>query len=541
MFFHNKLLHVSCFVTLLALPLFGYGTSKSSQKREGENLCSIRLFSLNSIKDANAELLHVSAEENASIELFNFKNRYIVAQYGQSSDCGLLKSKLQDFKKRGFKNAYFVSYNPKKTSLTKVKRISKTTQIQTPLEPQQITDTNTTKIESTPSLAGQNSTKSMFENIKSRGTVGGVFNSYSTDKTEDTLAVEGNVDLSKEFEIGKLSTNLAFLYDGMDHRRRYALINELYFKHIMDDSFYQVGRSVRNWGVLEAFSMSDVFNTKNYLSDSFDMSNKYGAFNVEYTKNIGDDKFSAIIKAEEVSQPYPADDNVYNFYHYNNELDAKKGKYRPTLYLKYSGTTSGEEVQSDYTLILQNGYDNKRDIVTDPLSGSVVQEAYIVNKLIGYTTVAVDNTIYKLEAVYANIEDYSNMSDYLHVGAGVEYLPAQMIGGAELRLLAEYYQYYYFDDNKVKNVDFSEIFNHDIFLGAQSSFGDAGSSEIKGGVLYDVVNKEQIYALTFGTRFKQNYRLSMEWKVVVPGTTNNTAISKMGQFNQATFRASYFF
>jgi hypothetical protein len=539
MFLKNKLLHVSCFVTLLALPLFGYGTSKSSQKKEGENLCSIRLFSLGSIKDANAKLLHVSAEENTSIELFNFKNRFYIAQYGQSSDCSSLKSKLQDFKKRGFKTAYFVSYNPKKTSLTKVEKISKTVQKQIDLEPLQQSDTNKTNRESTPTE--ENSTTSIFENINSRGTVGAVFNSYSTDKTEDTLAVEGNVDFSKEFEVGKVSANLAFLYDGIDHRRRYALINELYFRHYMEDSFYQVGRSVRNWGALEAFSMSDVFNTKNYLSDSFDMSNKYGAFNVEYTKNIGDNKFSAIIKAEELSQPYPADDNVYNFYHYNNELDAQKGKYRPTIYLKYSGSSSGEEAQSDYTLILQNGYDNKRDIVTEPLSGSVVQKAYIVNKLIGYATVAIDQTIYKLEASYANVEDYSNMSDYLHFGAGLEYLPSQIIGGAELRLLAEYYQYYYFNDNKVKNVDFSEIFNHDIFVGAQSTFGDAGSSEIKGGLLYDVVNKEQIYALTFGTRLKQNYRLSMEWKVVVPGSTNNTAIGQMGQFNQATFRASYFF
>ena len=123
----------------------------------------------------------------------------------------------------------------------------------------------------------------------------------------------------------------------------------------------------------------------------------------------------------------------------------------------------------------------------------------------------------------------------------MEYLPSISFNGAEIRLLGEYYRYHYFDDDKKRYVDFSEMFDHDLFLGVQSSFGDAGSSEIKGGVLSDLINREQVYLLTFGTRMKQNYRLSMEWRVIAPGNTKDTAIGRMGQFNQAIFRANYFF
>ncbi|MBT5933764.1 hypothetical protein [Sulfurimonas sp.] len=522
-----------CIALLFSSSLFGFGTSKSSKKRDAQRICTIRLFTTNSVQSAVLEMSRLSIKLQDEIEIFTIKNsEMVVGQTGKDENCRALRPLLQEYRSKSFKDAYFINYNPKKTSLTLVGTTRTSNENKEIEEDEQISS----------SVLNQknNGMDEFLDSLKNRGTVGAIFNSYSTDKTEDTLALEGSIDLSKSFDWGAVSSNFVFLYDFSDNRRRYIVVNELYAKYYMDEAIVQIGRSINTWGLLEGYSMSDIFNTKNYLSDSFDTSNKYGAFNAEYTKLIDDHKFSVLIKAEEMKQPYPAEDNVYNFYNYGDALDTKAGEYRPTVYLKYSGL-SGDTLESEYTVILQNGYDNKRDIVASIASGEVTQIAYLVNKAVAYLSVTYWDVIYKFEAAYTDVLDYSNMSDYVHYGLGFEYVPSVTIGGAELRVLSEYYQYQYFEDDKSENKDLSEMFQNDIFIGVQSSFGDAGSSEIKSGVLYDLENREQTYALSFGTRMKESYRLSMEWKVFIPGDDSNTAIGRMGQFNQATFRANYFF
>lgn len=384
---------------------------------------------------------------------------------------------------------------------------------------------------------------SFLDSISMRGVVGMSYNSYSTDSNPDNFAFEGNIDLKKEFDFGVVSSNVAYLYDLKDENRRYLLLNELYTQNKTENSLIQIGRNIRNWGVMEAYSVTDVFNTKNYLSDSFDMSSKYGAFNAEYTYSFDDQKVSLIAKMEENDQPYPDQDNIYNYLPlpYDGKLETEKSKHRPSIYLKYSGSYS-DDLQIDYTVILQNGYDNKRYFTYENSSfNSLIQYAYLVNKSMFYGNIAYENVVFKLETAYTDVLDDPNVSDYTQASFGIEYLPSESINGAELRLLLEYYKYFYADGSKLKNQDFSEMFNNDVFVGVQSSFGDAGSSEIKGGCLYDFTNHEQTYVLNFGTRMKENYRLSMEWMVVVPGDDSATAIGQMGQYNQVTFRANYFF
>lgn len=385
--------------------------------------------------------------------------------------------------------------------------------------------------------------ENFFDSLAIRGTLGIGFNSYSTDENPDNFALEGNAEITKTIDAGTLTANTTLLYDTNDDNRRYLMLNEAYFKTKVDNSTFLIGRNIRNWGVMEAYSASDVFNTKNYLSDSFDMSSKYGAFNAEYTYAYDDSKISLIAKFEENKQPYPASNNIYNYLPlpYDGELKTEKENYRPTVYLKYSGTYN-DAFQTDYSIILQNGYDNKRYFdYADATGTALAQYAYLVNKALFYGNITYENLILKLETVYTDVLNNISLSDYAQTSIGLEYLPSQSINGAELRFLLEYYNYTYQDKNKLENQDFSEMFNNDLFLGIQSSFGDAGSSEIKGGVLYDFTNHEQTYVLNFGTRMKENYRLSMEWMVISPGDDPLTAMGQMGQFNQVTFRANYFF
>ena len=399
-------------------------------------------------------------------------------------------------------------------------------------------DTNTTDI-----VTESKEDDSILKDIKFRGNIGIIYNANSSDEYSDNSAVEGNSEFSKSFETGKLTANIALLYDFHDTFRRYFLLNELYYRVVNENSSWSFGRSIKNWGVMEAYSISDVFNTKNYLSDSFDLSNKLGALNAEYTYRVEDAKFSVIAKLEEVEQDYPGQENLYNYLinPYDGSLKTEKGRHRPTVYLTYENSYYGDFIQQlDYALILQNGYDNLRYFTLDS-TNNIDQNAYLVNKVLGYASLTNDNSTYKFEIAYSDVLNDPNMSDYVHTGLGIEYLPTQLFKGAELRLLLEYYQYDYLDDGKLQNQDLSGLFNHDIFSGVQSSFGDYGSSDIKAGILYDVQDFEKTFILTFGTRIKDNYRLSMEWFVLSPGSEEETIIGRIGQVNQVTFRANYFF
>jgi hypothetical protein len=446
----------------------------------------------------------------------------------------------------GYGTSKTTKSKPKKTKSTPKKGTTTSTTVST---------SSTEKPKETPTLPSENVQETVqnttgevkndhfWDTLSTRGTLGVSFNSYSTDENPDNFALEGNVEIAKKWDSSEVVANIALLYDTNDKNRRFLLLNELYYKTKFDNSTLVFGRNIRSWGVMEAYSTSDVFNTKNYLSDSFDMSSKYGALSGEYTYTYDDSKFSIIAKLEENDQPYPASDNIYNYLPlpYNGDLKTEKSNHRPTVYLKYSRSYN-DLFQSDYSLILQNGYDNKRYFdFTNTTQSTLEQHAYLVNKALFFGNVTYENLIIKLEAAYTDVVNDPNISDYIQTALGVEYLPSQSINGAELRFLLEYYNYAYQNTNKLENQDFSEMFDNDLFLGVQSSFGDAGSSEIKGGILYDFTNNEQTYVLTFGTRMQENYRLSMEWMVISPGDDPLTALGQMGQFNQVTFRANYFF
>jgi hypothetical protein len=534
---------------LLSQALYGFGTQNSDKNDEIERYCSVRFFSVKSREQADRGLESVAQSYQDDLYLFKFKDRLFVGQYSMRPTCSELRDQREWFRTHGFDDAYFVNYRPKQSRMSvllapqkPVKKETQTTVSQENNRSDAIVfgDEEILFFDDVMSEEAPEQELSWYEQIETRGNMGLVYNGYSTDQTKDTTAVEGYVELKKAYDWGNIGANVALLYDFSDDRRRYLMMNELYAKYYDENMIHTLGRTIKNWGVLEAYSISDVFNTKNFLSDSFDMSRKYGALNYELAIDDEDAQYAIIVKFEEREQPYPAEDNVYNIYQYDKALETEKGVYYPSVYLRYSDYIGNDTVQSDYAMVLQHGYDNKRDMV-QKIDTTYEQYSYRVNKAIAYTHVTFLDLSLKIEGAYTDVIDYEPMSDYLHGGIGLEYVPPLNIGGAELKLLSEYYRYYYIDKDKSEDVDFSELFNNDVFLGVNSNFGDAGSSEIKGGVALDIGNQEQVYALTFGTRLKENYRLWMEWKVFVPGNDATTAIGRMGQFNQVTFRANYFF
>ena len=176
--------------------------------------------------------------------------------------------------------------------------------------------------------------------------------------------------------------------------------------------------------------------------------------------------------------------------------------------MKYTG--SGEEVQIDYGLIYQNGYDVQRYM--SMVDGKIAQNAYIANKLMGYATYIHGDTIYKTELAYA-LSDEDKVSDYAELGIGLEHTLYAFWDKKDLGLLAEYYRYEPKDDNKV---DISRLFADDLTLGFRLSMNDMSSSEVLGGIDYDLDTKEKIFFVEYDTRVFEKYKLKTSYQHLAP-------------------------
>ena len=333
------------------------------------------------------------------------------------------------------------------------------------------------------------------------------------DKRSSTMALHLELDWKKSFENAQFAIKLKAVMDRDDKERRYVEFNDFYYKYKFEQSDFQIGRSTRFWGALEFYNHTDVFNTKDWLNDPLDFDNKIGAWNVSYTKYFGDDEFSIIIKLHEEKQRMQDTRSMYHFYPlpYDDDLLTQQSRNRPSVFIKYSG--SSEDIQLDYSFIYENGYDEQRYITL--IDGKLRQNAYLVNKLLGYATLVSGSTIYKTELSYT-ISDNEYVSDYAQLGIGLEHTLSGFWEQRDLGLLAEYYRYVSRDDTKLGAKEFGKLFANDLILGFRLSMNDVEGSEIKGGMDVDFDNQEKLFFLSYDTRVFDTYTLEFSYHHLSP-------------------------
>jgi hypothetical protein len=332
-------------------------------------------------------------------------------------------------------------------------------------------------------------------------------------KRDNALALKLEAEVKKEVGDGEIVAKVKAIFDKDDQNRRYLDFNDLYYKHNFDDGDLLIGRNTRFWGALEFYNISDVFNTKDFLDDPFDYDAKLGSWNIAYTRYLENSEVSLIVKFSEEDQQMQDMESVNNFFNlpYEEKLRFNDGDNRPSIFLKYSG--SSDEVQVDYGLIYENGFDSQRYLRAE--YGKLHQVAYIVNKFIGYATYINGDTIYKTELAYA-LSDDSKVSDYSEMGVGLEHTLYGIWDKKDLGLLAEYYRYDAKDSDKFGAEEFSKIFANDLTLGFRLSVNDIASSEVLGGLDLDMDNDEKIYFVEYSTRLQDKYKLKTTFSHLSP-------------------------
>ncbi|WP_457745559.1 hypothetical protein [Sulfurimonas sp.] len=339
--------------------------------------------------------------------------------------------------------------------------------------------------------------------------------------------------------------------------RSFVRLDELYMQYEFENDQISLGKSIKFWGALEVRNITDSFNLVDLRSDPF-ANDKVGSWNFTYTHYTDDGEFDAIVKFYEQDREMPAYPYVYYYFpkdiaisataslplKYEKKLLTKSTQYDPSLYLKYSASTE-TEYPLDYAVIFEKGYDSQRYYTTrlsaDGTTFISNENAYLVNKLSTYSTLVVGSTLFKMEALYANVIDDSQIADYLDVGLGIEHTLTQIYKEADLGLISEYYSYTTFDKNKRDDLELYEIFENDLFLGARYSFNNGNDASLVGGVILDLQYDEQVYYLEYESRIADILKLKSDFRYIEPSKNYPTAFNLMGRHARFSLSMAYYF
>ncbi len=344
------------------------------------------------------------------------------------------------------------------------------------------------------------------------------------------------------------------------NQRSFLRLDEFYGSYDFENDQIMFGKNIRFWGALEVRNITDGFNNQDLRSDPF-KTDKLGAWNAAYTHYTETGEISVIVKLYEEDRKLSAFPYVYYPFGpvdipYNESIRTEESNTRPSVYLKYSGSTDSE-YPLDYAIIFENGYDSQR-YYTVNTNGVISENAYLVNKLMTYNTLVVGSTLVKVEAVYANVMDgkvldknavnVSNptqepkeVGDYYHLGLGVEHTLSQFYNDADLGLLAEYYRYDTFQSGKRDDLDLFEVFQNDIFLGFRYSFNEGNDASIVSGAILDLDYNEEVYYIEYESRIADTFKLKLDYRFIDPSSKESTAFAKMGRHQRISANLGYYF
>lgn len=358
---------------------------------------------------------------------------------------------------------------------------------------------------------------------------------YSTFANEKM--VEGDTKL--KFENDFFATNIAleYLYSSEYDEKKYINVNELYLMQRHVDYSFTLGKILKYWGELEGYNVADVFNQKNILLNPFDKSAKLGAWSFLISKYFDENSLEFGIKLYEENQKYPKNSTPFSPFDikYNEDLKLSDERYTPTVFLAYN-FVNDTFIDSETKLILLHGYDNKRYFI-QTASSELSQYAHRVNKFMFLSNIVYKGTIFKCETSYTDVISDKAMSDYTQLTFGMENSLHEILG-VGLNLYTEYYRYISMDD-KIKNIDISEIYDNDIFLALKLNFNDVRNSEIKSGILYDLIHGEKVFKIEAKSRVRDNLVLSGEYLRFLPA--DKTVLSQIKESNKVMIGLTYSF
>jgi hypothetical protein len=388
-----------------------------------------------------------------------------------------------------------------------------------------------------------------FAEIQTKGYIALDSSLYSKKENKHS----SNMTLQQQLEVNYINKNFSSdlqLYaqqdttdfnNKKDNERSFLRLDILNATYDWNEQSLTAGKSIKFWGALEAENIVDTFNIQDKRNDPF-VTDKTGAWNIQYSNFTEDGEFSVIAKVYEQKNELSSSSYIYYPFENNESLgDSLKSEdslYRPTVYLNYSGSVYGE-YSLDYAFVYQNGYDSQRYLTKE--SNTYEENAYLVNKLMTYNTAVINSTLYKLEALYTDVIEDKSVSDYIHIALGVEHTLDQLENGAEVGIIGEYYYYETLQKERLSDIQLSQAFQNDIFLGMRYNLNDEADTNAVGGVIIDTQYNEQSYYIEFETRVKDMFKVTADYRYFNPSSTHDTVYARLGYHQRVAVNISYHF
>lgn len=373
---------------------------------------------------------------------------------------------------------------------------------------------------------------------------------------QQTLLIAYNKDSLSAF--ANLYAQVAyhdFVADNKNTNRTFARVDELFLKYDFDDAALKAGKSIEFWGALELQNIVDGFNPRDFRNDLFS-NDKLGVYNIAYSHYFENSELSLIAKLQEEKQIMASQAYVYNFFpsfvSYDGTLNAQEGIHRPSIYLKFSGSTD-TEYAIDYAFIYENGYDSQRYFSTttpqnlDPTSPTFGHptrfelNTYIANKIMTYNTLVVGSTLIKLEALFAKVDEDNFVGDYSHIALGIEHTIENIYESHSLGLICEYYRYDTYESDKYTDLELFQTLQNDTFVGMRYTLNNSNDSSLVGGGIFDFEYGEQMYYMKFDSRVMDSMKVALDYYYVEPSTTTTTPYSLLGRHQKLGLNIAYYF
>ncbi|MDN5215850.1 hypothetical protein QQ020_27475 [Fulvivirgaceae bacterium BMA12] len=310
---------------------------------------------------------------------------------------------------------------------------------------------------------------------------------------------EYNLEWGKGNHIFKIS--LFGRWDQHDDNRTHFDVRELYYQRVKNNWELSIGLKKVFWGVTESVHLVDVINQTDQV-ESFDGEQKLGQPMVHYSNLTNFGNFELFYLPYQRKRQFPAREGRVRFPEVvereDFDIDSDMEEWRPSFAFRWSHYFGPVDIG------ISHFYGVGREPLFTGLGTESQEFFYPIMNQTGIDVQAVTGPmLWKVESIYRDTE----FQDFLALAVGAEYTFSNIASkGLDIGVLLEYL-YDERDDLAISG------FANDLFIATRLAFNDVNSTEILGGMVYDLDHKSRLFSVETSRRIGDSWKVEIEARI----------------------------
>ncbi len=290
-------------------------------------------------------------------------------------------------------------------------------------------------------------------------------------------------------------------WDQHDDNRTHFDVRELYYQRVKNNWELSIGLKKVFWGVTESVHLVDVINQTDQV-ESFDGEQKLGQPMVHYSYLTNFGNFEVFYLPYQRKRQFPAREGRVRFPQVvereDFDIDSDLEEWRPSFAFRWSHYFGPVDIG------ISHFYGVGREPLFTGLGTENQEFFYPIMNQTGIDLQAVTGPmLWKLESIYRDTE----FQDFLALAVGTEYTFSNIASkGLDIGVLLEYL-YDERDDLAISG------FANDLFIATRLAFNDVNSTEILGGMVYDLDHKSRLFSIETSRRIGDSWKIELEARI----------------------------